>query len=93
MMDKIAFVAMLYHPEASLEFEMVDNWLEQNVQPKMIEAARNGEAGYEFAVNVDEINPSIIRKVLSIKGYESLWWPVAYTPGQLNKQMKIKVFW
>lgn len=93
MMDKIAFVAMLYRPEVSLEFEMVDNWLEKNIQPQMIEAARKDESSLEFVVDVESINPSVIRKVLEVKGYDTLWWPVAHTPGQLVKQMKIKVFW
>lgn len=93
MIDKMAFVAMLYRPEVSLEFEMVDNWLEQNVQPKMIEAARNDESSYEFIVNIDEINPSVVRKVLSVKGYDSLWWPMVRQPGETLKKMKIRVFW
>ena len=89
MMDKIAFVTMLHRPEVSLEFEMVDNWLEKNIQPQMIEAARKDESSLEFAVDVESINPSVIRKVLEIKGYNTLWWPVARTPGQPVKQMKI----
>lgn len=92
-MDKMAFVTMLYRPEVSLEFEMVDNWLEENIQPQMIEAARKDESSLEFVVDVESINPSVIRKVLEVKGYKTLWWPVAHTPGQLVKQMKIKVFW
>lgn len=93
MMDKLAFVAMLYRPEVSLEFEMVDNWLEKNIQPQMIEAARRNESSLEFVVDVESINPSVIRKVLEVKGYDTLWWLIAHTPGQLVKQMKIKVFW
>jgi hypothetical protein len=93
MMDKLAFVAMLYRPEISLEFEVVDDWLEKNIQPQMIEAARNGETSLEFVVEVESISPSVIRKVLETKGYSTLCWPVVHTPEQLVKQMKVKVFW
>ena len=41
----------------------------------------------------DELKKSFIRKVLEVKGYDTLWWPIVHTPGQLVKQMKIKVFW
>lgn len=94
MMDIHSFLTLYGKPkEYSYEFECVEHWLEKNIQPQMIEAARKDESSLEFVVNVESINPSVIRKVLKVKGYDTLWWPVAHTPGQLIKQVKIKVFW
>jgi hypothetical protein len=93
MMDKNSFLAKFRKTEFSLEYEITEEWLDKNIEPKMAIAAKNDETSYEFIVNVEEINPSMIRKVLSEKGYGVLWWPVGQQPGELVKQMKIKVLW
>lgn len=93
MMDKNSFLAKFRKTEFSLEYEITEEWLDKNVEPKMTIVAKNDETSYEFIVNVEEINPSMIRKILSEKGYGVLWWPVGQQPGELVKQMKIKVLW
>ena len=93
MMDKNSFLAKFCKTEFSLEYEITEKWLDNHVEPKMAIAAKNDETNYEFIVNVEEINPSMIRKILSEKGYGVLWWPVGQQPGELVKQMKIKVLW
>ena len=93
MIHKSALLAKMNCQEPSLEFEVVEDWLEREVQPKMIEAAKNGERHYEFSVNVAEMNPSLIRRVLQERGYSSLWWPVAYQAGVVVSKMKIRVCW
>lgn len=93
MMNKNSFQAKFCKTELSLEYEITELWLDKKVEPKMIEAARNNENSYEFVVDVDEINPSMIRKVLSEKGYGVLWWPMGRQSGEFVKKMRIKVLW
>ena len=93
MMHKSALLAMMNRTEPSLEFEIIEDWLEREIQPKMIEAAKNDERHYEFTVDVSERNPSLIRLVLQERGYSSLWWPVAYQAGVVVSRMKIRVCW
>ena len=93
MMDKTSFRAKFCGTEYSLEHEVTEEWLDKNIEPKMVAAAKDDKTSYEFIVNVEEINPSMIRKILSEKGYGVLWWPVGQQPGELVKQMKIKVLW
>lgn len=94
MMDIHSFLALYGKPkECSYEFECVERWLEENILPQMIEVAQSNESNLEFVVETELINPSVIRRVFEAKGYKTLWWPVAHTPGQPVKQMKIKVFW
>ena len=93
MIDKSSFRALYCAEQRSLEYEITDKWLDENVFPSMQEAAKNSEFSYEFIVNVDEIDPSSLRKVLETKGYGVLWWPVAYQTGFPMKRMKIRVLW
>jgi hypothetical protein len=94
MMNVHSFLTLYGKPkEHSCEFECAELWLDKYVLPSMIDAAQCGESSFEFVVEVVSANPSVIRQVLETKGYSTLWWPVARTPGQPTKQMKIKVFW
>lgn len=89
MIDKHSLQAISFDND----FILAETWLEQNIQAQMIERAKTGEAEYEFVVDVDEINPSMIRKVLNYKGYGVLWWPEPLNAPAPYQKMKIKVLW
>lgn len=93
MIDKDSFRAAIGLTEHSLEYELAERWLDKNVQPKMFEAAKIGQSGYEFIVDMDEVDFEVIRKVLHTKGYGVLSWPVTHQPGVFAKQVRMKVLW
>lgn len=93
MIDKHSLQTISFDSDFSLEYEITETWLERNVQAQMIERAKNREAEYEFVIDVDEINPSMIRKVLNYKGYGVLWWPEPLDASAPYQKMKIKVLW
>lgn len=93
MIDKDSFRAILGLTEHSLEYELAEQWLNENVQLKMVEAAKTGQLGYEFIVDVDKVDFEVIRKVLHTKGYGVLSWPVTHQPGASVKQVGIRILW
>ncbi len=93
MMDKYSFKAHCGLTEYSLEYEVAELWLDKNVQPLMIERAKAQHFDCEFLVDMAEMDPEVIRKVLGTKGYGVLSWPVAYQPGVPIKQVRMRVLW
>ena len=93
MIDKDSFRAAIGLTEHSLEYELAERWLDKNVQPKMFEAAKIGQFGYEFVVDTDEVDFEVIRKVLHTKGYGVLSWPIARRSGFPDKQVKVRILW
>ena len=90
MMDKKSFQAAYGSTDTSMEYELTEHWLNINVQPDMVKNYENHEL--DFIVDTEVINPSVIRKILTDKGYGVLWW-VHRQEGALVKEMKIKVLW
>ena len=93
MIDKNSLQAMALKTDMSFEYELTERWLETNIEAQMVELAKEGKTDYEFIVHVSEINPSMIRKVLSEKGYGILWWPEPFDAKPPFTRMKIKVLW
>jgi hypothetical protein len=93
MMDRSCFLDAICGQEPSLELEVVEHWIDDNVFPQMMEAGKAGKESYEFVVDVWEVNPSIIRKVFHNKGYKTLWWPVVSRSGECATHMRLQVLW
>lgn len=93
MIDKKALQAKFLGTENSLEYEITEQWLEDNVELAMKQLAKNGETEYTFIVHVCQVNPSMVRKVLSDKGYGVLWWPEPMDAKPPLTKMKFKVLW
>ena len=92
-MDKYSFQAKCGLTEQSLEYEIAEQWLDKYVEPQMIEVAKNQGFSYDFIVNTNEMDPDVIRKVLNIKGYGVLSWPVVHQVGSFVKQVRIRILW
>lgn len=96
MMDVFSFLALYATPKKyNYDFEQTELWLDENIFPKMIDAAQYGESSLEFVVEIALINPSDIRKVLEEKGYNVEYWPVIVGPTRYpgTTQMNIRVSW
>lgn len=93
MIDKKSLQAKFFNLESSLEYEITEQWLEDNVELQMKQLAKKGETEYEFVVHVSEINPSMARKVLSDKGYGVLWWPEPIDAKPPITRVRLKVLW
>lgn len=97
MMDRYSFLSQYgTTKELTFEFESAELWLDKNVLPYMIEAARSGESSLEFDVEINPLDINAICNVLEKKGYTTSWWPVVSKLGGLHcptKRMKIEVSW
>ena len=96
MIDVFSFLASYTTPRKySYDFEQTEIWLDENVFPKMIDAAQCGESSLKFVVEIALINPSNIVEVFEKRGYDVEYWPVVvgHTRYPGTTQMNIKVSW
>ena len=93
MITKNSLVLLMAQNENSLEYEFTEKWLETTIEPQLIEFAKQGETDYEFIVHVSEANPSMIRKILSDKGFGVLMWADPIDAKPPITRFKIKVLW
>ena len=93
MIDKQTLCARCLGTEGSLEYEITEHWLEDNIELQLKQRAKAGETEYEFIVHTSQTNPSMVRKVLSDKGYGVLWWPEPMDAKPPYTKMRIKILW
>ena len=93
MIDKKALRAKFLGTEGSLEYEITEQWLEDHVEFQMKQLAKSGKTEYDFVIHTNQVNPSMIRKVLSDRGYGILCWPEPKTSAPPYEKMRIKVLW
>lgn len=93
MITKNSLRALIRQDETSLEYELVEKWLETAIEPQLIALAKRGEAEYGFVVYVSEANPSMVRKALSDRGFDTLVWSEPINAKPPFTRMRIKVLW
>ena len=95
MMDVFSFLALYAAPKKyNYDFEQTELWLDENVFPKMIDAAQSGKSDLNFVIDQSIINLNNIIEVFEEKGYDVEYWPVVGpTRYHTTTQMNIKVSW
>lgn len=95
MMDVFSFVALYATPKKyNYDFEQTEHWLDENIFPKMIDAAQSGMSSLNFIIDQSIINLNNIIEVFEKKGYDVEYWPVVGpTRHHTIVHTNIKVSW